>query len=53
MLLFAAQNGVQPQVEVVDVAEINEAITKVRKNEARYRMVLRMGESIEVEGAAT
>ena len=53
MLLFAAQNGVQPQVEVVDVAEINEAITKVRNNEARYRMVLRMGESIEVEGAAT
>ena len=44
MLAFAAANGVAPQVELFPVGEINTAIARVRDNEARYRVVLRMEE---------
>ena len=47
MLAFAAANGVAPQVELFPVGEINSAIARVRDNEARYRVVLRMEEDEE------
>ena len=40
MLAFAAAHGVTPQVELYPAAEVNAAITKVRMNTARYRVVL-------------
>jgi len=42
MLSFAALHGIEAQVEVCPLIEVNEAIKKVRNNQARYRMVLEM-----------
>ncbi|MEK7755069.1 MAG: NAD(P)-dependent alcohol dehydrogenase [Acidobacteriota bacterium] len=40
MFRFAANHNVRTAVEVVPLAEVNAALAKVRKYEARYRMVL-------------
>jgi len=40
MLALAARHGVQSRTEVMPMAEVNAAITRVRRNEARYRVVL-------------
>ena len=40
MLAFAQENGIIPMVELMPMAQINEAIQRVRENEARYRIVL-------------
>ncbi|HEY4254896.1 MAG TPA: NAD(P)-dependent alcohol dehydrogenase [Chlamydiales bacterium] len=40
MLAFAAQHKIAPQIELMKMSQINEAIQKVRANEARYRIVL-------------
>ncbi|MBA3537143.1 MAG: hypothetical protein H0T84_11125 [Tatlockia sp.] len=42
MLSFAALHGIEAQVEVVPLSEVNAAIEKVRSNQARYRMVVEM-----------
>jgi len=41
MLRFAARHNIGAQVEVLPMPQVNEAIEKVRKNQARYRMVLK------------
>lgn len=41
MLAFAARHGIAAQTEVVPMTEVNAAIAKVRRNEARYRMVVK------------
>jgi uncharacterized zinc-type alcohol dehydrogenase-like protein len=41
MLDFAALHGIAAQTEVVPMSEANAAIEKVRRNQARYRMVLK------------
>jgi uncharacterized zinc-type alcohol dehydrogenase-like protein len=40
MLAFAQQHGVLPRIELMPMSQINEAISKVRDNRARYRIVL-------------
>lgn len=40
MLEFAARHGVEAQTEVMPMREVNAALEKVRRNAARYRMVL-------------
>jgi len=40
MLRFAAQHNVRPAVEVLPMDEVNLALDKVRRNQARYPMVL-------------
>jgi uncharacterized zinc-type alcohol dehydrogenase-like protein len=40
MLDFAARHEVQPQTEVMAMSRINDAFQKLRRNEARYRIVL-------------
>ncbi|MCX7719446.1 MAG: NAD(P)-dependent alcohol dehydrogenase [Candidatus Sumerlaeaceae bacterium] len=40
MLQFAARSGVRPQVEVMPLDRVNDALDRVRQNRARYRMVL-------------
>jgi uncharacterized zinc-type alcohol dehydrogenase-like protein len=40
MLAFAQANGIKPMVEVMPMAQVNQAIQKVRENKARYRIVL-------------
>ncbi len=40
MLAFAALHGIAAQTETMPMAQVNEALAKVRKNQARYRMVL-------------
>lgn len=40
MLAFAARHGIRAQAEVLPLDRVNEAIARVRANEARYRMVL-------------
>lgn len=40
MLQFAAEKKIVPQIEIMKMTEINEAIKKVRANKVRYRMVL-------------
>ena len=40
MLSFAQAHSIKPQVELMPMAQINEAILKVRQNKARYRIVL-------------
>jgi uncharacterized zinc-type alcohol dehydrogenase-like protein len=39
-LELAARHGIKAKIEVVPIADVNAAIDKVRKNRARYRMVL-------------
>lgn len=40
MLSFAEEHKIVPEVELMPMAQVNEAIRKVRGNEARYRVVL-------------
>ena len=40
MLSFAQAHGIMPRIEVMPMSEVNEAIRRVRENEARYRIVL-------------
>jgi alcohol/geraniol dehydrogenase (NADP+) len=40
MLTFAARHQIQAQVESTPLSRVNDAIEKVRRNKARYRMVL-------------
>jgi alcohol/geraniol dehydrogenase (NADP+) len=42
MLRFAALHNVRTQVEVAPMDEVNQALDKVRKNQARYHMVLEL-----------
>ena len=45
MLEFAVKHGVKPQVEVMPLARINEALDRVRDGKARYRVVVEMPET--------
>ena len=40
MLQFAERHEVRPETEVVPMSDVNRAIDRVRRNEARYRRVL-------------
>lgn len=40
MLQFAARYQIHPQVETMTIEQLNEAIAKLKKNQARYRIVL-------------
>ncbi len=41
MLRFAALHGITAQVEVMPMADVNAALDRMRRNEARYRIVLK------------
>lgn len=40
MLRFSQENAIKPMVEMMPMAEINQAIARIRENKARYRVVL-------------
>ncbi len=40
MLEFSARHGIQAKTEVLPMARVNDAIRKVERNQARYRMLL-------------
>jgi alcohol/geraniol dehydrogenase (NADP+) len=40
MLKFAREHNIVPQVELTPMSQVNEAIRRVRDNQARYRIVL-------------
>jgi len=40
MLEFSAAHGICPQVELFPMAEVNQAVARLRKNKVRYRAVL-------------
>lgn len=40
MLEFAARHKIEPKIETVPITQVNEAVDRVRKCKARYRMVL-------------
>jgi uncharacterized zinc-type alcohol dehydrogenase-like protein len=40
MLAFAQAHGIQPRVETMAMADVNDAIDRVKENRARYRIVL-------------
>jgi len=40
MLAFAQEHGITPQVELMPMSQVNEAMLRVRENKARYRVVL-------------
>lgn len=40
MLRFSQENGIIPKVELMPMKEINQAITRLRDNKVRYRVVL-------------
>lgn len=40
MLAFAHEHGVTPKTELMPMAQVNEALDRVRQNRARYRVVL-------------
>jgi uncharacterized zinc-type alcohol dehydrogenase-like protein len=42
MLEFSARHDIHPQVEIFPAREVNAALERLRKNEARYRVVLAM-----------
>ena len=41
MLEFAARHDIEPETELMPMTAINEAFDKLRRNDARYRIVLR------------
>ena len=55
MLDFSAAHGIKPKIEMLPASEVNRAVEMVRRNEARYRMVLCMpgqqGEQHHRDGA--
>jgi uncharacterized zinc-type alcohol dehydrogenase-like protein len=40
MLIFAENHGITPEIELMPMSQVNEAILRVRENMARYRIVL-------------
>jgi D-arabinose 1-dehydrogenase-like Zn-dependent alcohol dehydrogenase len=40
MLIFAENHGIAPEIELMPMSQVNEAILRVRENMARYRIVL-------------
>jgi uncharacterized zinc-type alcohol dehydrogenase-like protein len=40
MLTFAQEHGIKPKIELMPMAQVNEALKRVKNNEARYRVVL-------------
>ncbi|HEY52369.1 MAG TPA: NAD(P)-dependent alcohol dehydrogenase [Caldilineae bacterium] len=40
MLVFAENHGIAPEIELMPMSRVNEAILRVRENKARYRIVL-------------
>ena len=40
MFDFAARHEVVPQIELMPMSQINDAFARLRRNEARYRIVL-------------
>jgi D-arabinose 1-dehydrogenase-like Zn-dependent alcohol dehydrogenase len=40
MLAQAVESGIQTQIELFPMTQVNEALRRVRNNEARYRVVL-------------
>ncbi len=40
MLMFAENHGITPEIELMPMSRVNEAILRVRENKARYRIVL-------------
>ena len=40
MLRFAENHGIAPEIELMPMSQVNEAILRVRENKARYRIVL-------------
>jgi uncharacterized zinc-type alcohol dehydrogenase-like protein len=42
MLDFCAENNIHPDIELLDVKQVNEAFTRVKKNDVKYRFVLDM-----------
>jgi len=40
MLSFAGAHGITPQIELMPMSKVNEALRRVRENQARYRIVL-------------
>lgn len=43
MLEFAAEHAIRPQVETLPMSQINEAVARLKRNQARYRFVLVRG----------
>ena len=42
VLDFCAANGIAPEIEIVDIADINEVYTRIENGEVRYRAVIDM-----------
>ncbi len=40
MLLFAQLHRIKPTIELMPMSRVNEAITRIKDNQARYRIVL-------------
>ena len=40
MLQFSAEHGIRPVIERYSMAEINQALARLRSNRVRYRAVL-------------
>ncbi len=40
MLMFAQDHGIEPEIELMPMSRVNDAIQRVRQNKARYRIVL-------------
>jgi uncharacterized zinc-type alcohol dehydrogenase-like protein len=40
MLSFAQEHRIKPRIELLPMSEVNEAIRRLRENQARYRIVL-------------
>ena len=40
MLSFSQEHGIKPAVELMPMSQVNAALQKVKKNKARYRVVL-------------
>ena len=42
MLDFCAEHGIGPDIEIIDIQDVNEAYKKVEKGDVRFRYVIDM-----------
>jgi len=52
MLEFSAKHGIQAVIEILPLEKVNEAIAKVLRNEARFRIVLAVDEALDEQHRA-
>ena len=52
VLNLCAEHGIRPEIEIIDMADINDAFARIKAEDVRFRHVIDMA-SLKAEHAAT